>query len=258
MARRTIAGSRGIVTGASSGIGRSIATELSRRGAKLVLVARRESELQARAAELGAANTTYVAGDITDAAVRSAAVEKAKRTFGGLDFLVNNAGIGALGKFEQSSPEQLRRIMEVNFFATAEMIREALPALKSGRQPIVVNVSSILGHRGIPYYTDYCASKFAVQGFSEALRAELRPAGIDLLVVSPGTVKTEFFDNAVQRDPTPWPEQPGVTPELVARRCAIAMQRGSHEIIVNHRGRMLVWLNRLSPRLADWMLSRYG
>src|SRR5262249_7958891 len=115
MSRRQIEGSRGIVTGAYSGIGRAIATELARNRARLVLLARREAELRSLAAELGSGpGVEIVAGDVTDSVVRNAAVERARAVFGGLDFLVNNAGIGALGRFAQASPERLREIMEVN------------------------------------------------------------------------------------------------------------------------------------------------
>src|SRR5207245_1323382 len=151
MAKRSVHGSRGIVTGASSGIGRAIAVELARRGADLVLVARRRERLEELATELNGlpGRVEIVAGDVTDPAVRERAVECARASFGGLDLLVNNAGIGALGRFEDAGPDRLRRILEVNFFAAAEMIRASLPLLKLGKRPIVVNVGSILGHRAI-------------------------------------------------------------------------------------------------------------
>src|SRR5204863_3368119 len=126
-----------------------------------------------------------------------------------------------------------RQIMEVNFFAAAELIRAALPELQRGRTPLVVNIGSILGHRGIPHSSEYCASKFAMQGFSEALRSELRPLGIDLLVVSPGTTMTDFFDHNLQRQPTPLPSQRGVDAEAVARRTVRAIRQGCHELIVH-------------------------
>jgi short-subunit dehydrogenase len=112
--------------------------------------------------------------------------------------LVNNAGIGAIGPFAEASPERLRKIMEVNFFAPAELIRSALPLLEAGKRPLIVNVSSVLGHRGIPKKSEYCASKFALHGFSDALRCELAPRGIDVLLVSPSTTATEFFDNVIE------------------------------------------------------------
>lgn len=260
MARRSIDGLRGILTGASSGIGRALALQLSRQGARLVLVARNADQLASLASEISAhgGQVQVVAGDICDGRVRQQAIETAVKHFGGLDLLINNAGIGALGRFADASPDRLRRIMEVNFFAPAELIRGALPELRRGRTSLVVNVGSILGHRGIPHSSEYCASKFALQGFSESLRSELRPLGIDLLVVSPGTTMTDFFDHNLERQPTPWPPQRGVRAETVARRTVRAMRQGRHEIIVNWRGYLLVLLNRLFPRAADWLLQRYG
>ncbi len=260
MARRSLRDLRGILTGASSGIGAALARELVRRGVRLVLVARRRAELEALADSLaaGPGAVEIVCGDITDPAVRQAALAAAERRWGGLDLVINNAGIGALGRFAESNPERLRQIMEVNFFAAAELVRAALPALRSGKTPIIVNVGSILGHRGIPRSGEYCASKFALRGWTESLRAELAPLGIDVLLVSPGTTLTEFFDHALAHEPVPWSGQKGVSPETVARRTARAMERGRHEVLINWRGMTLVWLNRLLPGLVDRILARLG
>jgi short-subunit dehydrogenase len=260
MARRSMAGMRGLLTGASSGIGAALARELVGRGCRLVLVARRRAALDelAQSLERGPGQIEIVAGDVTDPAVRASAVAAALNRFGGLDLVINNAGVGALGRFAESSPDRLRQIMEVNFFAAAELVREALPLLKTGQTPLVVNVGSILGHRGIPRSSEYCASKFALRGFSESLRAELAPLGIDLLLVSPGTTRTEFFDHALASESVPWANQTGVTAEYVARRVVRAMETGRHEVIANARGTALVWLNRLFPRLLDRILARYG
>jgi short-subunit dehydrogenase len=178
--------------------------------------------------------------------------------FGGLDILVNNAGIGAMGLFEDASPDRLRRVMETNFFSLVEMTRLALPLLKQGNRPIIVNTSSILGHRGIPFSSEYCASKFAVQGFSESIRAEFTRLGIDVLVVSPGTTETEFFDSVIDSTAKPkWPEHKPVTAAEVARQTVRAIRAGRHEIIPNAWGRILCMLNRLSPRLVDRLMARY-
>lgn len=261
MARRQLQGARTIVTGASSGIGRALATELARRGASLVLNARREKKLRDLAAALAATGAAVACcpGDVAEPQTRERLLQTALETYGGLDILVNNTGIGALGRFEDASPERLRRIMEVNFFALAEMTRASLPLLKRGNRPLIVNVSSILGHRGIPRSSEYCASKFAVQGLSESLRAELTPWNIDLLVVSPGTTETEFGDNLIERKgDVLWPKQPPVTAEQVALATARAMERGRHEIVPNRRGRLLCLLNRLAPRLVDRFMERYA
>ncbi len=261
MPKRKIKESRAIVTGASSGIGREIALELARQGARSVVVARRKERLGELADQITAAGGQVepIAGDITDPAIRQKAVDAAQSRFGGLDILVNNAGIGALGRFEEADPKRLRQVMEVNFFALVEMTRLALPLLKQGTNPIVVNVSSILGHRGTPHNCEYCASKFAVQGFSESIRAEFARHPIDVLVVSPGTTTTEFFDNVIQRTGEPsWPEHTAVTAAAVARETVRAIRRGRHEIIPYRWGKVLCWLNRLSPGLVDRIMARYA
>ena len=260
MARRSIADSRVLITGATSGIGLALARELAARRAKLVLNGRREERLVELTNELNSrgGSARRVAGDVTQADVRARLLDHATAAYGGLDVLVNNAGAGAIGRFEQAEEARLRRIMEVNFFAPVELIRQALPILAGGRRPAIVNIVSILGHRGIPRHTEYCASKFALRGFSESLRAELAPRGIDLIVVSPGTTDTEFFEHLLEDRGTAWKKKRGASPTRVAKRIVRAIALGRHEIVPSADGRLLVWLNRLSPRLADAVLARYA
>jgi short-subunit dehydrogenase len=257
--RRDLSGRRAILTGASSGIGRETALALAAQGVSLVVVARREDrlrELVDRIAALGQ-KVEAVVGDITDPETRQCAINMAQSKFGGLDILVNNAGVGALGLFEQADLGRVRRVMEVNFFALVEMTQLALPLLKQGVKPIVVNISSVVGHRGIPHRSDYSASKFAVQGFSEAIRAEFARLGIDVMVVSPGNTGTEFFDSELQRTSRPkWPEPRPVSAAKVAKKIVRGIRLGRHEIIPSVFGQLLFCLNRISPRLADWMLAK--
>ena len=260
MSKREIQGSRAIVTGASSGIGREIALELARQRAELVVVARREERLRELADEIhaGGGRVEVVAGDVTDPATRQRAVDAAQASFGGLDILVNNAGIGAVGLLEHADAKRVRQVMEVNFFALVEMTRLALPLLKLGTNPIVVNIGSVLGHRGVPFRSEYCASKFAVHGFSEAIRAEFSAHNIDVLLVSPGATDTEFSQSVVEHTGEPsWIEPRPVPAAKVARKAVRAIRRGRHEIIPYGWGRLLYWLNRLSPRLIDHFMARY-
>jgi short-subunit dehydrogenase len=260
MAKRSIQGSRAVVTGASSGIGKAIALELARQGALLVAVARREERLRdlAEAVRSDGGRVETVVGDLTESTTRQRVIHAGESAFGGLDILVNNAGIGAVGLFERASPARLRQIMEVNFFAQVEMTRLALPLLKRGVKPILVNVGSVLGHRGTPHRSEYCASKFAIQGFSEAIRAEFARHRIDVLVVSPGRTDTEFAENVVERtDEGAWPEPPAASATVVARRTVRAIRSGRHEIMPHFWGRVLYWLNRISPRLVDSITARY-
>lgn len=261
MARRNLGTARAVVTGASSGIGREIALELARQGTRLVLTARRAERLAELLAEVEALGTsaTIVPGDITASDVRRLVLERAITEFGGLDILVNNAGIGAIGPFQGTDEQRLRRVMEVNFFALVEMTRGALPLLQQGDRSIVVNVSSVLGHRAVPGKSEYCASKFAVHGFSDALRAELVGQGIDVLLVSPSTTASEFFDQASGNDGGPPQIAAGaMSPRAVARKTVQAIRRGEHEIILSPGGKMLVWLDRLWPTLANRLVARFG
>jgi short-subunit dehydrogenase len=262
MGRRSLKNSRVCLTGASSGIGRALALRLAPLGVRLLLMARREDALRALAEELralGAASAELVVGDVTDPQLRAAAVQRMREQWGGLDLLVNNAGISAHGRFAGSSQQVLRQIMEVNFFAATELVRESLPLLTAGQDPLVVNVGSILGRRGLPFNSEYCASKAALGAWSEAIRPELKREGVELLLVSPGTTDTEFFEHLIaQGDKLPWGQQQGISAEQVATQMVRAIQRRRYEIFPNWRGRLLLLLNRVSPAVVDRFMNRYG
>lgn len=260
MASRKIEGLRTIVTGASSGIGREIAIELARQGGRLIITARRDERLDEVLAELKrlGADALSVVGDIVDPTLRAALVEAASSKFDGLDALVNNAGIGAHGPFVDANEDRVRRVMEVNFFAPVELIRSAIPLLRNGSRPIIVNVSSVLGHRAIANRSEYCASKFAMHGFSDALRCELAGDGIDVLLVSPSTTSSEFFDRAIdQEGDATTHTRHAMSPCAVARKTVQAIRRGNHEVILSAGGKAIVWLDRLCPTVMDRILARF-
>jgi short-subunit dehydrogenase len=259
LTRRDISNSRAIVTGASSGIGRAIAVELARQGADVVIGARRQERLEQLATEVRrlGRRAEIVAGDVTDALVRQALLDCAQQQLGGLDILVNNAGVAALGRFEDANPDRLQQIFEVDFFSLVELTRAALPLLKCGRRPLVVNVGSILGHVAIPHLSEYCAAKFAVRGFSEALRAELHGSGVGVLVVSPATVETEIWERMLEETaPTAWRAPRGLTPEAVAAATARAIRRGGREVFPGLEAKAFNFLNRLCPSVVAWVLER--
>jgi short-subunit dehydrogenase len=259
MPTRELRGQRALITGASGGIGEALARELAARGVRLVLFARRADRLERLAAELSATVGTveYFSGDVTKADDRARALEVCRTRLGGLDLLVNNAGVGALGRFDEAAPDRLRTVFEVNFFAAVELTQVALPLLKAGRQPLVVNIGSILGWQGIPNYTEYCASKFALRGFSEALRGELARDGVGVLHVAPGRTQTEFFENVVERNaPLPLAKSRGMRADAVARLIVQAMERGQPELITGPGGRWLVRAGRWFPRITNWFVAR--
>jgi short-subunit dehydrogenase len=265
MARRSVAGLRILITGASQGIGRALAVAAARKGAKVLAAARSEGLLaevvQEASAKAGAANSggvvQPVAADVTSAGDRQRLVEAAQRHFGGLDVLINNAGIGATGHFVDASPDRLRKIMEVNFFGTTETTRVCLPLLKQGKTPAIVNISSIAGRRGIPARSDYSASKFAVQGFSEALRAELAKDGIDVILVNPGLTQTNFSKNMLeQKALVKMDHLRGMTSEEVAEHTLRALEKGTSEKTLTLSGKLIVLVNRFFPWLADLITRR--
>ena len=265
MSKRSLQAVRCVVTGASSGIGRSVACALAREKARMVLTARRASRLDQVADEargLGAEVTT-VAGDVTDPEVRRRVIAAASESAGGLDILINNAGSGVYGRFELSDEARLRRMFEVNFFAATELTRLAIPELRRSDRAMIVNVSSVLGHRAVPNKSEYCAAKFALHGWSDALRAELVEASIDVLLVSPSTTASEFFDQVqpargVAVSQARASRGRGMSPDVVARKMIAAMRRGRHEIILSPGGKLLVWLDRLFPTFADALVARFG
>ena len=228
----------------------------------MILTARRENRLRELAGELASApqhqNVVIVPGDVTDPSLRTRLIERAASDLGGLDLLINNAGVGAVGPFADADEARLRRIMEVNFFAPVLFIREALPLLRRGNRPLIANIGSVLGHRAVAGKSEYCASKFALHGFSDALRCELAAEGIDVLLVSPSTTQSEFFENVLEGQTAARPSRgAGMPAGTVARKTVRAIARGRHEIILSGGGKLLVWADRLCPPLMNRLLARF-
>jgi short-subunit dehydrogenase len=259
MRRRHLKDKRLLITGASQGIGKALAEEAALRGAHVLAAARSESQLQELAGRVRSqgGQIEIVTADVTNPEDRQRMVESAVRHYGGLDVLVNNAGIGATGHFAECSPDRLRKIMEVNFFGLTETTRVFLPLLRQGHQPAIVNISSIAGKRGIPARSEYSASKFAVQGFSEALRAEVAKDGIDVLVVCPGLTQTNFSQNMLeQKARMPMDHLRGMTADQVAVAIVQAIERGRREVCLTLSGKLMVFVSRFFPRLADRIAAR--
>lgn len=257
--RRSIQGARILITGASQGIGRALAEMAALRGAKVLAAARNDELLRELAEHVRAKGGTLetVQADVTSADDRRKMVEAAQAKFGGLDILVNNAGIGATGHFADGGADRLRKIFEVNFFGLTETTRALLPMLKQGHKPAIVNISSIAGKRGIPARSDYSSSKFAVQGFSEALRAELAKDGVDVLVVCPGLTQTNFSQNMIeQKALVQLDHLRGMSPEEVADHTLRAVEKGTNEICLTFKGKLLVLVSRFLPSIADFFSKK--
>ncbi|HTU91335.1 MAG TPA: SDR family oxidoreductase [Gemmataceae bacterium] len=257
--RRELRGARILLTGASSGIGRCLAEQAAHAGARLALAARSADTLQELARSLTAlgAEAIAVPGDITQEADRRNMLSAVVDRFGGLDVLINNAGVGSWCHFAESSEEILRRVMEVNFFAPAELIRLAIPVLRRGRSPAIINVASMCGRRGIPAWSEYSASKFALCGLTEALRGEMVRFGIDVLLVLPGVTRSDLWRHLLRNTGRYQLDvNRGMPPEKVAAGIVYALRKNRTETILGWDARWILRVNRFLPRLVDALLAR--
>ena len=182
-----------LITGCSSGIGRATALEAARRGHRVYATARDRAGLEELA---GLSGMGALPLDVTDPESIRRAVEAASARTGRIDALVNNAGYAQYGSAEDVSAEEWRRQFDVNFFGAVEVTRAVLPAMRNARAGTIVNVSSVAGKIAIPFSAPYCASKHALEGFSDALRVEVAPFGIRVVVVEPGPITTKYMDRA--------------------------------------------------------------
>ncbi len=261
MARRNLKGARIIVTGASSGIGRCLALQLCQRGARVLATARRADRLRELQTQCKSTqgNLEILEGDLTDALHRQAIVDQADLQWNGLDVLVNNAGAGAIGRFDVASSDRLRRVMEIDFFAPVELTRLSLPLLERGVRPAILNIGSVLSHRAVPNKSEYCAAKFAMRGWAESLRVELVTKGIEVLMLSPSTTSSEFLDALVDSQANKKGTSVGsMMPERVAQLAISALVRSKREMVLSLGGNALVWAGRLFPRLTDRILGRFA
>jgi NAD(P)-dependent dehydrogenase (short-subunit alcohol dehydrogenase family) len=179
------------ITGASSGFGAELAKAVLARGDIAVLAARRTDETQ-RIAAAAPERALAIGVDITDAAARQRAIDATLQRFGRIDVLTNIAGRGSLGAAEEFTEAQLREQMEINFFAAAALTCDVLPTLRRQRSGHILQLTSIGGILSVGGFAPYCASKFALEGWSEALRDEVKPLGIRVTIVEPGAFRTEF------------------------------------------------------------------
>jgi short-subunit dehydrogenase len=233
--------------------------QLAQAGAKLALAARSEDKLRELAESLTSQGAEVVAlpADITVEADRARLIADVKSRFGGLDVLVNNAGIASWAHFADSSEEILRQIMEVNFFAPTELIRLAIPMLTEGQQPAIVNVSSMCGRRAMPGWSEYSASKYALCGLTEALRGELARFEIDILLMIPGLTRSDFSKHLLQTKGRAKIEfDKGMPPEVVAASIIASLRKNQTETVMGSEARWVLLCNKFFPRLTDWLLAR--
>jgi short-subunit dehydrogenase len=249
-----------LITGGTSGIGRACAFEFGRAGAHVVITGRDAVKLAVTIADLTVDNIKChaVQGDVGISADANRAVVETITTFGRLDVLINNAGLSMRAKFADADVKVLEQLMQTNFFGTVYTTKAALPYLLASKGTIV-GISSIAGYRGLPGRTGYSASKFAMNGFLEALRTELLPQGINVLTAAPGFTASNIRHTALLADgqtqnDTPRDEEKMMTSEEVAHHLRRAVERRQRSFVLTNEGKLVVFLNKWLPGLMDKMV----
>jgi short-subunit dehydrogenase len=241
--RRKSAGPVAIVTGASAGIGAATARELARLGATVVLAARRPTELEAQAAAIRnqGGDAIAIPADISDAAQVQRLVERTQDTFGKVDVLVNNAGIGWTKLLVNSPAEDIINLVNINLTGAILMSRAVLPGMLERNHGAIINVSSVCGRVAVePLYS---ATKYGIRGFSLSLRRQLSGSNVSVSLVSPGNIRTEMTADI---------QEPMDDPEIVARAIAKLISHPRREVIVPIKHYATVMLEQELPGLADF------
>jgi short-subunit dehydrogenase len=259
----SLAGKVILITGASSGIGAASAVAFGRAGAHTVVAARRLDRLQNLAGQIESLGTGAqalpVAADLSRLSDIVQMVETARDRFGRIDVLLNNAGFGRLGWLESLDPQaDIENQLAVNLLATIQTTRQVLPLMLEQRSGHIINMSSVAGLIGPPTYTVYAASKFALRGFSEALRREVAPFGIHVSVIYPGGVATEFGAKAgiQRRTRITTPDWLRLSPDDVGRAVVGLARRPRRSLVIPSVARVAVYANLLAPWLVDWIVVK--
>ena len=239
-----------LITGASSGIGRAAATLFAKKGANIILVARRKDKLEQVAEDLKKFNVSSLVCecDVSDKSQVKKMSEIVLEKYKSVDILVNNAGFAIYGSVSNLTTEEIESQMETNYFGMIYCIKNFLPLMIKKKSGHIVNVASVAGSFGLPGIASYCASKFAMLGFSEGLKHELKGTGIGVTVVSPIMVRTNFFDHK-SFDKMPKYSPISLSAETAAKAILRAANSPRLEIIVPSVVRIAVWIKSTFPYL---------
>lgn len=249
--------------GASSGIGRETALRFARRGARVVASARSEEGLNSLVDEIRreGGEATALTAEVTEFDQVRAVADRAAQEYGRLDTWVHLSGVSIFAKFEEITPEEFKRIVEVDLVGQAYGAMAALPHLKREGRGALIHISSVLARRAVPLQSPYCASKRGIEGFLESLRVELKHDGwpISVTNVMPASINTPFFTKARTRmgvKPMGFP--PIYQPGVVADAILYAAEHPTRDIVAGGAGKGMLLGQRLSPSLMDAVMARAG
>lgn len=251
-----------VITGATSGIGLATARMAAKAGAHLVLAARSERALGQLVAEIGkdGGHAVAVIADVSQENTAAAISAKAKEAFGGFDTWVNNAGTGVYGRIEEVSIADMRRAFEVNYWGLVYGSREAARQLKQSGGGAIINLDSEVSERSVPLQGAYSATKFAIKGFTEALRMQLENEGapVSVTLIKPVQINTPFTVNAKNYLSSEPQHVPAVyAPEVVASAILRSATRPVRSVFVGGGGVLVSLLGRLAPGLTDKVMERF-
>ena len=252
------------ITGASSGIGEALTYELSKRNAKLIISARRKEELErvkGNCASALQANIQILPLDLSRADMLRTITEDAVKLYGHIDILVNNGGLGQRSLINETSLEVDRQLMEVNYFGTIALTKYLLPHFINRHEGHVVTITSLTGKFGTPYRSAYAASKHALHGFFDALRAEHWKDNIHVTMICPGFIMTNLSVAALtgagvpqnRLDKTSYTKK---TPEWCARRIVRAIEKRREEVYIGGREVFGVYIKRFFPSIFSKLIRK--
>lgn len=244
-----------VITGATSGIGRALALAFFQAGANVAVCGRRQATLDGMQKEYNSTHFHTHVADVSKEADCKAFIDSTLEKFGRIDILINNAGISMRALFKDTEMDVLRTLMDVNFWGTVYCTKYALPSIQANKGTIV-GVSSIAGYRGLPGRTGYSASKFAMQGFLEALRTENLHTGVNVMWVCPGFTASNIRNTALDKtghsqEETPLKEEQLMSAEEVAQHTIKAIAKRKRTLVLTSQGRFTVLLSRTLPGLLD-------
>lgn len=252
-----------VIMGASSGIGRETALQFARRGARVVVAARGEDGLRSLVKDIEevGGEAFYVVADVADFAQVDHVASEAVRRFGRIDTWVHASAVSLYATFEQTTPQEFKRLIEVNLVGQAYGAMAALPHLRREGRGALIHISSVEGKRAFPLQSAYSASKHGIIGFLDALRMELKRDGVPISVtnVMPAGINTPFFNKArTKMGVKPMPAPPIYQPSVVAEAILHAAEHPTRDIFAGGAGKMLWLTQRLSPALLDAILTKTG